>query len=111
MAQHKHIKVTNSYQIKYNNIVDSIKSIVWYNGHDGEIKKMIKELKNDDFSARNYWWTGPTECTHLVETHFIAMMIVLMFGEYGTSPRSGWIHDEQGRKDAISFLEELIKEG
>ena len=110
MAQHKKIKITNPYQIKYNNLFDAIKSIVWYNGLDEDIQQMIQDLKEDDFSANKYWWIGSSSNTDLVEVHFIAMIIVLMFGEYGTSPRGGWIHDEQDRKEAIAFLEELIKE-
>lgn len=38
------------------------------------------------------------------------MLLVLMFGDYGTSPRYGWINYEQ-IDDAILFIDWLIEEG
>ena len=37
--------------------------------------------------------------------NFVWGMLVLMFGDYGTSPRSGWLNVG---KDLIDFLEDMI---
>lgn len=93
------------------NIIDVLDSIVWYNGigdillklkediinSEGEIYSKLKDdlkYKYDEFSNDQFeiFW----------------MMLVLMYGDYGTSPRSGWLNMEN-KNEIISFIDQITK--
>ena len=93
------------------NIIDVLDSIVWYNGigdillklkediinSEGETYSKLKDdlkYKHDEFSNNQFeiFW----------------MMLVLMYGDYGTSPRSGWLNMEN-KNEIISFIDQITK--
>lgn len=77
--------------------LSTIDSIVWYDGL-GEIILGWKKLTPDEFTnyiKPDYRDKGYDEET-VVSLELIWMMAVLMYGDYGTSPRSGWIKDISG---------------
>lgn len=82
-------------------LLDALDSVVWYNGY-GDIIKAWKEIEPDPKTDHilplpNYG----------VETHngdyeqlqVLWMVAVSLFGDYGTSPRWGWIEDVNGFRD------------
>jgi hypothetical protein len=82
---------------KYENLsaedlLDALDAVVWYNGH-GEIIAEWKWLEPKDGVIRaEYYKHGYTD-TDTDLLGMIWMIAVLLFGNYGTSPRSGWIED------------------
>lgn len=101
----------NDYLIMNKNIIDILDSIVWYNGigdillklkeditnSEGETYSKLKDdlkYKYDEFSNNQFeiFW----------------MMLVLMYGDYGTSPRSGWLNMEN-KNEIISFIDQITK--
>lgn len=56
------------------------------------------------------------DCEHTDEGDIIYSALVIAYGDYGTSPRSGWFYDENLKKDFIitledrkAYFEEVIK--
>ena len=83
---------------------DALENIVWYNGH----YEWLKELR-DDLSTRkefeNYTW--PIDVSEwYTDKHAIWMLLVGMFGDWGTSIRSGWI---EKHKECVSFIDALCE--
>lgn len=91
-------------------IIEALDSLVWYNcAYDAlvEVKKYIKvydapgvipfpahifgSVEGEDYTSRVIWF-----------------LMVCLFGDYGTSPRSGWI-DKRNREKALNFLDAVMK--
>ena len=54
----------------------------WYNRSDSEMKALCEEIKNR---------VAKRDCKHTDDGDALYSIIILMVGEYGTSPRSGWL--------------------
>lgn len=80
---------------KYENLskedlLDALDAVVWYNGC-GEIISEWEKLEPEDGTIHaEYYKHGYTNTDQL---EMLWMIAVLLFGDYGTSPRSGWIED------------------
>ena len=70
---------------------------------------VIKEYYNNEISKSNMitindvvadWYNNEG-------LNFVWGMLVLMFGDYGTSPRSGWLNVS---KDLIDFLKDVLED-
>lgn len=87
-------------------LIDVLDSIVMYNGIYKpllEIKKMI--LENRGFKY-NHMLKPEGQVFKDEQFEIFWMMLVLQFGDYGTSPRSGWL--EMNNKDEIiSFIDSI----
>ena len=87
------------------NLAYALESIIWYDGH----YKWLKELRDvlekwpED---KNFCCPIDTEYWH-TEGHVIWMLLVGMFGDWGTSIRGGWIED---KKECIEFINQICKE-
>lgn len=69
--------------------------VTWYNGLAEDVAKWINlEPKNGSIPCPNYY-CGPenSECADYNQLQVLWMIAVVMFGDYGTSPRYGWITD------------------
>ena len=84
------------------NIIDALDSVTWYNGLAEEILEW-KNLPKDD---------GAIACPDIQDPQLqvIWMICCVLFGDYGTSPRTGWIYTENVGEfhkfiDAITFTE------
>lgn len=91
----------------YESLYEAIRTIVFYNGHSEWLEELIQALeekKKEKYS--NYPNPLPTSEWH-TEKHMIWMLLVGMFGDWGTSIRSGWIeqHDE-----CIAFIKSIMPE-
>lgn len=83
---------------------DALENIVWYNGH----YEWLKELR-DDLSTRKEFenYTCPIDVSEwYTDKHAIWMLLVGMFGDWGTSIRSGWI---EKHKECVSFIDALCE--
>ena len=81
---------------------------MFYNGYEERIERLYWDMKNfadkarisdyDAFNRPDYFYFEEDEG---IEVFW--MIFVQNFGEYGTSPRSGWIYKEQA-KEAADWL-------
>lgn len=94
----------------YDKIIDALDSVTWYNG----LAEIIVQWKNDDYFKKQddyaLLWDWETFRGYDMDTRqqleVIWMICVCMFGNYGTSPRSGWI--ELKNKEAFfKFVDEI----
>lgn len=77
---------------------DALDSITWYNGLAPVVFSWI-ELKDNGYSIgcpNNYGAPGDWSEKAINQLQVFWMLAVDMFGEYGTSPRFGWITDVAG---------------
>lgn len=86
----------------YKKIIDALDSIVWYDGHYEWLKQMQNDLKKC-LEAGETHFSCEFDLWH-TETHTIYMILVGMFGDWGSSIRSGWIEDMQG---CIEFIDAI----
>jgi len=83
----------NFKQLTADEFIDALDSVTWYNGlaeHVHHWKGMI----TIPFTSRGFQIFNDEETANQIEV--IWMMAVELFGDYGTSPRTGWIEDIEG---------------
>ena len=86
------------------NTDDALNLLVKYNGYESCVKSIVDHING--FQGKPVvcpdWLRDP----HSV-TGWLWFILVCRFGDYGTSPRFGWIED---RDSALQFLEYLLAE-
>ena len=86
-------------------IAYALENIIWYNCHYvwlKELRDALEKLPKGEHMGRIF---GPDEWH--TEHHMIWMLLVGMFGNWGTSIRSGWIDKIP---ECIEFIDEICKE-
>ena len=87
-----------------NRLEDALRAVSWYNGLEEDLSKIldIQPDVNGYLNVNDYLkkigigvdeWGG--------QLQMFWMMCVYLYGDYGTSPRFGWITDIDGAKDFI----------
>ena len=98
--------------MKLEDLIGVLDSITWYNGIYEGLLKLKEDLINQKTDG-NYLRTDD----NLKEKHeefdndqfeIFWMMLVLLYGDYGTSPRSGWLYIENKEK-IIEFIDKITK--
>ena len=90
----------------YAALVDAL----WYNIGADSIKTIVDKLKEPNKGdSINYFSTEDIDLDWYFdkEANTYWTMFVLMYGDYGTSPRSGWI---KKTKESIEFFEGLYND-
>ena len=82
-------------------LINALDSVVWYNCHYEELFKIKEEIKKEKNITYSY-------CTTDNQFQVIYMMLVVLFGDYGTSPRSGWLYMENKEK-ILNFIDLITK--
>ena len=99
--------------IKEGSLEHSLQLIIWYDGWEEWLRGIQEDMKilNEDKKVSEYKSYRPEiELNEWhTEKHTIWMLLVGMFGEWGTSIRSGWI-EKYKFNDCIEFIEEMILE-
>ena len=90
-------------------IEEALNSIVWYNGIYEVLIPLRKEL--EAFEGRSYSYPDFEKMYNLTQhecgqVQIFWMLLVLRFGNYGTSPRYGWLEMEH-KEEIIKFLTDL----
>lgn len=85
-------------------LFDALESIVWYDGHYVWLKELHNKLKS---CREESFFSMPNDIEWHTEKHTIWMLLVGMFGSWGTSIRSGWI---EKTAECAEFIEALCKE-
>lgn len=88
-------------------LIDALDSVTWYNGYYEVIEQWINDLK-DRSERYGYYLRPDAEPDGGLEV--IWMLCVCMFGDYGTSPRRGWIEDFKGCHDFLVTITKTAKE-
>ena len=99
-------------------LTSAIASIVQYNGLEGSLKDIRSELdrqREDYLTLKDIelnrdlmmYTSSRLELYNIAQAHFIYMLLVLLYGNYGTSPRFGWIEDKEG---AAAFIDKLLND-
>lgn len=84
-------------------LFNALESIIWYDGH----YEWLKELRDDLVQWREErFYRMPDDIIYHTEQHTIWMLLVGMFGEWGTSIRSGWLQEID---DCIEFIDAVCK--
>lgn len=83
--------------------LDDIKDILvafWYNRSNDDMKKLCEEIKNRLVKQ---------SCRHTNDGDVLFSFIIIRYGDYGTSPRSGWLTDTQPKciEDIITNFESV----
>lgn len=93
--------------MNYEELIDAMANMVFYNGYEDILKSIsnyIKYYDRDEYYSFSY----PEKIleTYKVDEfpNIIWGLMVLMFGNYGTSPRFGWI-DIENKDKALAFLD------
>ena len=85
----------------------SLENIVWYNGHYEWLKNLVEILESPHINKNI---SCPDFCKKIdSEEHCIWMLLVGIFGDWGTSINSGWIEYSK-RKEAAQFIRDLCDE-
>ena len=86
-----------------------IKSVIWYNGLIDGVSNWIKQpVTNGHIICPKFYGLQEAEydIRDEAQLQLLWMIAVLRFGDYGTSPRYGWITDIEGFK---FWCEDIIK--
>lgn len=85
-------------------LIEALESIIWYDGH----YEWLKELRDDLIEHRkDRHYSMPDDIKWHTEEHTIWMLLVGMFGGWGTSIRSGWLEEID---ECIEFINTVCKE-
>ena len=80
----------------------ALECIVWYNCHYEWLERLANEIENT-----NGYYMNPFDVSEWhSEKHFIFMLLVGMFGDWGTSIRGGWIEQT---KECAEYIKRLCK--
>lgn len=97
------IKALDEQDSKLEKIRDALDSVVWYNGYWDTVKEWIDDLEKLSDIETFY---RPKPITD-EGAEVLWMICVLLYGNYGTSPRSGWV---EKTKECREFLIWLTKD-
>ena len=86
---------------------DPMIGIVWYNGLEDIVIKW-KDYKNDGTTPYFEYEASLSEGDYR-QLQMVWMYLILCFGNYGTSPRCGWIEDFEGYNKWFDELEEMME--
>ena len=96
-----------SKEIKVDELIDALDSVTWYNGFAEYIREWTegKHLSIDAGGSISLKWADYSELNEWdrAQIQVIWMICVCLFGDYGTSPRTGWI-DKENEKHFHNFI-------
>ena len=110
-----------SYGFNAADLIEAMDSVTWYNGLAEKIlewkKPGVVDVSKDGthlFGPKLQKWFGLLERGDQAQIQVFWMIGILLYGNYGTSPRTGWIDDWDGFMrflDAITaYYQESVEE-
>lgn len=104
------IKTNGSVELTVENMQHALDSVTWYNGLAEYVLKWkepgyLEEISG--FLVARRWSTMGEDGLQL---EVIWMICVELFGDCGTSPRSGWIEDKEGFFNFIDKITETYRD-
>ena len=93
----------------HHDLISGITNALWYNVETKDniaiYKAIIARIKH---SGYNQEVIVDEDLNFVVD--IMTGILISIYGDYGTSPRFGWIEDEQVKNEIIADLEEEIQE-
>jgi hypothetical protein len=89
-------------------IKESLNDIVWYNG----LYEFLQPLREKIINCNEWTYSPIFEpwyedfLKESDQVQFLWMLLVLQYGDYGTSPRTGWV-EMKNKEHIIKFIEDL----
>ena len=98
-------------------IIDVFADVVWYNGYEPTVEEWLQEMSKKRpkgetvpplYTTENLNWIkmSKDEIFDFAQQQVLWMVLVNLFGDYGTSPRFGWIEHPRA---CANFLKEVLK--
>lgn len=113
---HDYLEKRNDFEKEYAKVLYLFSTVAWYNGMEDIIKEMYELEPDSETNYIIYHYYDKyfkNEETQDLEAYYqiqvLWMMLINMFGDYGTSPRFGWIEDIKGYKHFLKLLLEDLK--
>lgn len=86
-------------------IIDALDLVVWYNGMGEDVSEW-KVLPTNKYGSIN----RPDNSMGNDQLEMLWMICVCLFGNYGTSPRSGWIEDVEAFRKFVDAITKTDRE-
>lgn len=96
----------DKYKTQCKKYYEAIKNIVFYNGLYAVLEKVRIELDQEPFKGNPPEWFYK-ELTINADLQAVWILLVSLFGDFGTSPRYGWITE---RRDFDMFVFYLVRD-
>lgn len=93
-----------NFEIKDYEMLDVLGDITFYNGHSEEIKQLIDYIENNNEIIAFPDFLKKNNCDYFI--NILWQIMVLIWGDYGTSPRNGWL-DVENKKKILEFLGQI----
>lgn len=94
------------YQVGYSSgmevFAEALDSICWYNSHGPFLMNLAERIESETDETFLY----PEDIKWDTEEHFFWMILVSIFGDYGTSIRCGWI---EKKEDCVAFIKRICR--
>ena len=82
-------------------ILNALITSYFYNRNTEDVLKMLDELQKR--IKKNY-------CVWTDDVNIIFGTLILLYGDYGTSPRGGWFDDQKAKEEILDEIKRVIKE-
>ena len=89
-----------------NELLEAIQYVCFYNGHAEKLYELIEYIENNNENCINFPEHILTDDADTF-INVIWQFMVVMYGDYGSSPRWAWICLENKNK-AINFLKKVV---
>lgn len=94
-------------------LLDTLNSVIWYNGIYDFLFKIKDEIEKDVGidEVGQYTLGGYEDRNEDIDEQeeIFWMILVLLFGDYGTSPRRGWLYI-QNKDGILKFLNAILQD-
>lgn len=112
--EHGYYELSEDPEDCYDTILEAMRSVLWYNTLTPafiDVKQALeRELSKKVYSIWDCDNVGRPDTENCKNEQFEVfwILIVQMFGNYGVSPRHGWV-DNDRLKDALDFVNMLLE--
>lgn len=91
-------------------LITALDAVTHYNGLDEFIVKWKEPgyLNDDGYSLTPNYYKLHLDERSIGQLEIFWMICVMLFGDYGTSPRSGWIESEK-KEDFYEFIDTITE--
>lgn len=103
-------------------LLDALDSVVWYNGLFDFIKYIEEEItKEKSDGSKCISFQLMPSCNDKIkeicendrltigQCEMLWMILVELFGDYGMSPRGGWLNVNENKEEILKFLNAISK--
>ncbi len=108
----KESEAVNTRKVNTENLISALDSVTWYNG----LAEYVTKWKTDcprvegTLVPEESYCCGEIDSVIYDQLQVIWMICVELFGDYGTSPRLGWIEDVDGFCEFIDDITALQRD-